>query len=305
MKKLKWLIAHEPRHLFERTAQAFAEKVKELTGGEVIVEPISTSEFQSSNPNFRENNADDVFDALENGDAQMSQTQVHRFAKWDLNYRVFDMPYLFRDHDHATNVLEGDIGKAMNERLAKKSHMRGLAFTYSGGFRVFGSNEPLTSPQELTDKRIRVNLNPVNSDFVNVIGGKPTQLFSYGYDEIAAGELDVAETTYIRFLGKHVLKTEHNMFLTTIVVSNRVWDSLTPEEQEAFSVAALEAARLERKWSVEDAEDFEKNCKQNGVTITEVSPEDREYLRSLGQQVYEKWEPNFFPGLVDAIKNTH
>lgn len=305
MKKIKWLIAHEPRHLFERTAHAFADKVKELTGGDIIVEPMSTSEYQAINGDFRENNTSDVFNALKQGEVQMSQTQVHQFARWDANYRVFDMPYLFRDHDHATKVLEGEIGQAMGERLAKKSHMRGLAFTYSGGFRVFGSNEPLTSPQELAGKRVRVNLNPVNSDFVSVAGGEPKQLFSYGYDEIAAGELDVAETTYIRFLGKHVLKTEHNMFLTTIVVSNDLWDSLTESEQQAFSQAAIEAGRLERKWSVEDAEEFERNCKVNGVTITEVSEQDREYFRSLSGQVYEKWEPAFLPGLVDAIKNTH
>jgi TRAP-type C4-dicarboxylate transport system substrate-binding protein len=305
MKKITWLIAHEPRHLFERTANAFADKVKELTGGEVVVEPMSAAEYQAINPDFNQKNVSDLFQALEDGKVQMSQTQVHQFARYDTNYRVFDLPYLFRDHDHATSVLEGEIGMAMNERLAKKSHMRGLAFTYSGGFRVFGSNELVASPRDLMGKRIRVNGNPINSDFVSAAGGDPKQMFSYGYDEIEAGELDVAETTYIRFLGKYVLKTEHNMFLTTIVISNQLWDSLTASEQEAFSQAAIEAGRLERVWSVEDAEEFERNCKQNNVTITEVSAEDREYFRSLSHEIYEKWEPKFLTGLVDTIKNTH
>lgn len=305
MRKIKWLIAHEPRHLFERTARAFAEKVRELTGGDIVIEPMSTSEYLEINPDFTDRRPGDLFSALTNDHVQMSQTQTHRFAQWDQNYRVFDMPYLFRDHDHATKVLEGDIGQAMHERLAKKSPLRGLAFTYSGGFRVFGSNEPLTSPHDLSGKRIRVNQNPVNSDFVSAAGGEPKQVIGYGYDQIATGDLDVAETTYIRFLGKHVLKTEHNMFLTTIVVSNKLWDSLTLTEQEAFSQAALEAARLERQWSVADADEFEKNCKEKGVTITEVSKEDREYFQSLSQEVYEKWEPHFLPGLVQTIKNIH
>jgi len=305
MKKITWLIAHEPRHLFERTAQAFAEKVKELTGGDVIVEPVSAAEYQAANPEFDQKRPSSLFQAIEDGKVQMSQTQVHQFANWDANYRVFDLPYLFRDHDHATSVLEGEIGMAMSERLARSSPMRGLAFTYSGGFRVFGSNEPLLSAKELVGKRVRVNHNPVNSDFVSAVGGDPKQLFSYGYDEIAAGELDVAETTYIRFLGKHLLKTEHNMFLTTIVISNQLWNSLTAGEQQAFSQAAIEAGRLERVWSIEDSDQFERACTQNGVTITEVSDDDREYFRSLSQDIYEKWEPSFLPGLVDAIRNTH
>jgi TRAP-type C4-dicarboxylate transport system substrate-binding protein len=305
MKKITWLIAHEPSYLFERTAKAFADKVKELTGGEVIVQAMSAAEYQKINPDFDQTNPYHLFQAMEDGHVQMSQTQVHQFAKYDANYHVFDLPYLFRDHDHATNVLEGEIGMAMTERLASKSHMRGLAFTYSGGFRVFGSNEPLLSPKELLGKRIRVNLNPINSDFVSLVGGDPKRMFSYGYDEIAAGELDVAETTYIRFLGKHVLKTEHNMFLTAIVITNQLWDSLTHSEQSAFSQAAIEAGRLERVWSVEDAEQFEQNCAKNNVTITEVSDEDREHFRLLSQQIYEKWEPKFLPGLIQAIKTTH
>lgn len=305
MKKLKWLIAHEPKHLFERTAEAFAKEVARLTGGEIVIEPISADEFQETNPDFNEKSGGSVFDALEKGMVQMSQTQVNQFGRYDPNYYVFDMPFLFRDHDHATKVFEGPIGQVMNERLAAKSHMRGLAFTYSGGFRVIGSNDPISSAEELVGKRVRVNSNPVNSDFMSSVGADPRRVFTYGYDEIKNGELDAAETTYIRFLGKHILKTHHNMFLTTIVISNELWNSLDAEEQKVFQAAAQVAARLERQWSVEDAENFEKNCVQNGVTITDVSEEDRAKLMEIGQSVHEKWNDYFMPGLLDEIKKVH
>ncbi len=301
MKTIIWLIAHEPQHLFLRTAAAFSERVRALTHGEINIEAMTVAEYKEKyDSEFDEQGG--LFGYLQKNKIQMSQTQVHRFSMWDLNYRVFDLPFLFRDHDHATKVLEGPIGQIMGERLGRISGMRGLAFTYSGGFRVVGSNEPITGINDLKNKRVRVNMNPVNADFMSSAGAIPNPMSNYGYDEIEEGTLDLAETTYIRFLGKHVLKTNHNMFLTTIVVNDAFWNELGEKYQAAFKQAALESARLERQWSIEDAEEFERNCVKNGVTIYSISDEDREYLRELSQQVYDKWEPQFLPGLIKEIQ---
>lgn len=307
MRQIKWLIAHEPQHLFVRTASAFAERIKELTGGEVVIEPITAAEFKDQfMPEYDLTKiSQPIFDALEQNLVQMSQTQVHYFSRFDINYRALDLPFLFRDHDHTTKVLEGEIGSALRERLANKSHMRGLAFTYSGGYRVIGSNDPINSVQELVGKRIRVNGNPINRDFMTAAGSDARSMNTYGYDEINTGDLDAAETTYIRFLGKHVLKTNHNMFLTCVVINNQLWNDLSDTEKAAFEQAAMETARLERQWSVDDADEFERNCVKNGVTIVDVPDEDRDYLRQLSESVYDKWEPQFMPGLVEYIKNVH
>jgi TRAP-type C4-dicarboxylate transport system substrate-binding protein len=152
---------------------------------------------------------------------------------------------------------------------------------------------------------VRVNTNPVNADFMAAIGAEPNPMYTYGYDEIEAGTLDAAETTYIRFLGKHVLKTEHNMFLTAILINNEFWSSLSPELQAAFQQTATEVARLERQWSIEDAEQFEQKCKTNGVTISFITDQDREQLKLASRGIYEKWEDKFVPGLVKSIQTLH
>lgn len=306
MKKIIWLIAHEPRYLFERTARAFSQKIAALTGGEIQIEPMTAIEYRDRfGVDFNEVDPGQLWDALFQDRVQMSQTQVHHFGHWDKNYRVFDMPFLFRDHEHATKVLEGAVCRTMGDRLGREVGLHGLSFTYSGGFRVFGANKPFESARDLVGKRVRTNQNPVNADFVSSIGAHPKALNNYGYDAIADGSLDATETTYIRFLGKHVLKTEHNMFLTTIVVNDQLWQTLTDQQKTLFREAAIDTARLERQWSVEDAEQFEKNCERNGVTITHISDSDKEYLRKLSHSVYEKWEPYFMPGLIDIIKNRH
>jgi TRAP-type C4-dicarboxylate transport system substrate-binding protein len=301
MKKLIWLIAHEPQHLFVRTAKAFANTLSELTNGDFEIELVTEKEYREKySPDFQEKT--DLFNHLRDNKIQMSQTQVHRFGTWDPNYCVFDMPFLFRDHDHATKVFEGEIGQLFGKRLAKISGMRGLAFTYSGGFRLIGSNDPINTVDDLAGLRIRVNGNPVNADFMNQIGAQALPMYTAGYDNIVNGQIDAAETTYIRFLGKHILETNHNMFLTTIVVNDTYWSGMTDKEQQAFKQAAVESARLERQWSIEDAETFNRLCGENGITITKISEQEKAQLQDASIAIYEKWEPYFYPGLVKAIQ---
>ena len=51
-----------------------------------------------------------------------------------------------------------------------------------------------------------------------------------------------------------VTDTKHSLFLTSIIVSEKWWSSLSEDLKAKLAQAATNAARLERKWSVEDAE---------------------------------------------------
>lgn len=300
MRKIKWLIAHEPQHLFVRTAEAFAERISAATNGEIAIEIITESEYRKNyRPDF--NHAKSIEEVRFNR-VEMSQLQLHYLGEYDMNYRAFDMPFLFEDHDHASRVFEGPIGTTMGKRLLNKADVRGLAFTYSGGYRVIGSNEPIMNLTQLAGRRIRVNGNPVNADYMEVLGAQPVSQPGYGYDEIENGDLDAAETTYLRFNGKHILKSEHNLFLTTIIIGKDFWNSLDADTQAKFEQAAREAARLEREWSLQDAENFEKSCVEKGVNIYNISEEDRASMRAAVQPVYDKWTSQFQPGLIDGIR---
>jgi TRAP-type C4-dicarboxylate transport system substrate-binding protein len=96
------------------------------------------------------------------------------------------------------------------------------------------------------------------------------------------------------------------MFMTTILISNKLFDSLTPEQQKVFRRAAKEVAKLERKWSVDDAEQYEVNAKENGITIKEVSKEEKIKMFDAAVPQY-RLANKLFPGsreLVAKIKTS-
>jgi len=310
-KIVKWVIAHEPIHLFLRTAEAFAAEIEETTKGALKIEVLTVPEYVEKYNDEAVRDAggtyESIFDALDDNRISMSQTVVSAFGKINKDFYALDLPFLFRDHDHVSSVVDGPIGKILCDSLAERSGLRGLAFTYSGGYRVIGSNKPIVSLNDLQDSTVRVNGNPVNFMTMQNIGAQPKthNELGYGYDEIEQGSLDAAETTYLRFKGTHVLKTQHSMFMTTIAVSKKFWNELDETTQELFKVAAANAAAIERKWSIEDCEKFEQDCDKNGITISSMTDVDRTNLKALTQSVYDVVDEFFTPGFVANIRNTH
>ena len=318
-RKIRWLIAHQPQELFVRTARAFSEALNEQCAGELEVEILTYPEYREKYqaiPNLEILDQADVnidaaiksfWTALFDSDIEMSQIQVGQVGELYSDFHALDLPFLFEDHDHVSDTLEGPVGQELCANLGKKSGVTGLAFTYSGGFRVIGSNTPIQTLSELQGLRIVVQ-NPLTlGTTIESMGGKaisvPPNLWNK-YDLLGKGEADAIETTYLRFNGKHVLKTNHSMFMTTIVVSNKFWNTLTDKQQQAFRDAALVASRKEREWSVQDGVKFEQDSVKNGVTITEIPEQDRQALKRKSQITYVKCKHFFSDNLISRIRKT-
>jgi TRAP-type C4-dicarboxylate transport system substrate-binding protein len=321
--KIRWLIAHEPVNLFLRTAEAFKEKLSELTNNQFEVEIftpthyLEQAEFQAKfgpipSMQFAKDNGPMM--ELEAGNIEMSQLHITELAQWhNPDFYALELPFLFQDHDHATRVFEGPIGKELLSGLADKSPARGLAFTYSGGFRCVASKNGITSLEDLKGVTFATAINPVTIDTIRAVGAiaDPFPIKDHARKFKEEGwSSDVVETTIPRYLAqfsgtskKHLTNTKHSLFLTSIIVGNKFWASLDEKSKEAFQEASLYASRLERKWSVEDAENFaaKEDHSDIGVTFNELSESETAKFKDLVAPIYDKYKDFFTPSLVDGI----
>lgn len=316
-RKVRWLIAHQPQELFVRTARAFSEELAKLCNDEIQIEILTYPEYcerYQAIPNLENLDKADVdltdslkafWGALFDSDIEMSQIQVGQVGELFSDFHAIDLPFLFDDHDHVKEVLEGPIGQEMCSTLGKKSGVTGLAFTYSGGFRVIGSNHPIESIDDLQGLRIVVQHPVTLGTTIESMGGQAIAVAPNlwnKYDLLGTDQADAIETTYLRFNGSHILKTNHSMFMTAIVISNKFWNSLTESQQQAFKHASLIASRREREWSVQDAENFENTARANNVTIVDISEQDRQQLKKKSQLTYVKTKYYFSKDLVTKIR---
>jgi len=311
--KIRWVIAHEPLNLFLRAAEDFERRVNEQqTEHKIQVEIMTLTEYSHRYNNGVIVTKHDLLDLMEAGRIEMSQMYTTWLAeRYEQDFLAFDMPFLFRDHDHATRVLEGEVGETLLAKLTDKSNVRGLSFTYSGGFRQMISNKKVSTLEELAGTPVRSNRNPVAQATIRALGMKPVvaeveDLRQVVVDGLAHG----GETNYPRMyplrqneVTKSVIDTGHSLFLTSMIIGNRFWDSLSPEVQAVIKQAAVLAGREERAETIRDGARAEQQLmEQEGANIVKWTQEQRESAKAALSDVYDQFRDTFTPGLIDAIE---
>jgi TRAP-type C4-dicarboxylate transport system substrate-binding protein len=316
---INWLLFHEPVDLFLRTANTFAKQIETVTNGRIEVNIQSLEEYCNEHYNGK---LVDPIALMERGEVQMTQTQIGYIGNWGAeDFYALEMPFLFDSHDHATRVLEGEIGEQLLDSLAESTPVRGLAFTYSGGFRCIASNKPINTAADLEGLKMTVRSNPVFADTVRAFGATPDAMAENDvFDHVTeynnpenANATDLCQTTSIRYATEvnvsslpYMIDSKHSMYLTSILVSEDFWAALTEEEAAFIKAAAVEAARLERSWSVADGEEIVADkAIQEEIGIKDVMSFDAEQIAILKEKVaplYEKYDGVFTPGLLAKIK---
>jgi len=233
---------------------------------------------------------ENFFNHMKNGHFELSQTQINICGSHlHPDFHAIDLPYLFENHDHVTETLDGPIGQRVSDSARELTGINALGYTYSGGYRIIGSTDEITCLNDLSDKKFISFTKPSSKFFEFAKVNHIPRYLSTAEDVGDMAENGGAiETTYLRFFGKHVLKTNHSMFMTAILGNQSFIDSLSIDEQLAFKEAAMTVARLERVWSLQDAAKWEADAKGRGVTIHNISEADDSRLRQAAKKVYDE-----------------
>jgi TRAP-type C4-dicarboxylate transport system substrate-binding protein len=310
--KIRWVIAHEPLSLFVRAAESFAREINAKVKNKIEIEIMTLSQYSERYNNGVQVSKHDLLDLMNQGKIEMSQMYTTWLAeKYNSDMHVLDMPFLFRDHDHAQKVLEGEVGIELLNGLEKNSNIRGLAFTYSGGFRMIPANKAFRSLEDFKGEFIRSNKNQFAMETFKAIGAIPVARELEEINEgVADGEFVGGESAWPRVypleqnrFSKAMNDTKHSLFLTSMIIQNDFWNSLDSEMQKAMRESAVSAAREERAESIKDGELAKIKAKCEGIEIVELSAEDMTKFEKATEVVYEKFNSFFSEGLISRIKN--
>lgn len=312
---LNWVIAHEPAYLFYRVAEDFARIVNSKSKDyNINIEILTAEEYNSKYSPSESITRHNLWKLLQDNTVQITQMQTTSLARqFNKQMHVFDLPYLFRDHDHAASVLEGEIGEYLLNRFDESSRLKGLAYTYSGGFRLLPVNHSVTSLGEIMGMPVRSGLAPQAIDTVAALGGIPVPAdLEETQRLVRQGEVVAAEYVTQRIIPdggqewiKTIINTEHSLFLTSIVVNVDWWNHLPADLQSIFMEAAVESARNERDLSIKDGETSMEILKKDGVTVVNLTDSEMQSLKLKGLEIQNKYADSYFEnGLVDNIRTT-
>ena len=311
MKTIRWVLAHEPIELFLRAAKRFKKTMEEMAPGVLDYEIMTLSEYSDKYQNGKKVTKHDLIDLMEAGEIEMSQMYTSTLGrKHHRDLWALDMPFLFRDHDHAQKVLEGEIGQSLLAGLNEKTNVHGLAFTYSGGFRMIPANVVIDKIEDFKGQPLRCNMSPIATETFIAVGADPHQIELEEINEgVQDGRIVGGESTYPRFYGlkqnEHmsvINDAEHSLFLTSILVAKDFWNTLDDDIKEKVEYASFDAARSERQESVEDISVVKARCVDDDIAVHTMAIEERVKFQKATEYLYDKFGDMFSTGLLNKIK---
>jgi TRAP-type C4-dicarboxylate transport system substrate-binding protein len=311
MKHIKWVIAHEPIGLFLKVAEDFAASVNAKAKGKYFIEVLSLTDYSNKYNHGKRVTKNDLMDLINSGDIEMSHIYTTWLADYNKDLHALDLPFLFKDHDHATRVLDGDIGRSLLDTVSNNSNIHAMSYTYSGGFRIVPANFRADTVEAWQGKKVRTSRSPVAVDTFKLLGAEPFEGIALEEMNAAAdaGIIEAGESTYVRVfpLDQHksfdvVNDTAHSLFLTSIITNKNFFAGLDIHDQAVFSEAAAAAALIERKTSVADIPNILAECESQGVEVVKMSAEEQVKFQEIVSEVYDMYSDYFRNGLVDSIQ---
>ncbi|MCC8972797.1 TRAP transporter substrate-binding protein [Bradyrhizobium brasilense] len=243
------------------------------------------------------------------GAIDLNRTNVALIGTMVPSVNVLAMPFLFRSPEHLQTVLDGPIGGEILNSLADHGFV-GLAFYDSGARSIYNSARPVRSLDDLKGLRVRVQQSERMSDMVRALGAQPVQM-PYGQvlTGFATGLIDGAEnnwasfvtTGHYKYAGYYTL-TRHTFSPDVLLMSQKAWASLSPEEQAIFREAAQRSSvYMREKWR-EFEERSRKQAELAGVKV--VTDIDRKPFEAAMAGIYAKAERDpAISALIERIRN--
>jgi TRAP-type C4-dicarboxylate transport system substrate-binding protein len=141
--------------------------------------------------------------------------------------------------------------------------------------------------------RLRVQQSQIMVGMIKALGAEPIEL-PYGQvlTALRTGIIDGAENNWPSYVttehykaANHYSLTEHTMGPEVLVMSRRVWDGLSPEDQRIFREAARESARFMRRQWQEWERDSRSQAESAGNRI--VSEIDKRPFEAAMNGLYD------------------
>jgi tripartite ATP-independent transporter DctP family solute receptor len=212
------------------------------------------------------------------GAIDLNRTNVALLGNIVPSMNVLAMPFLFRSIEHMQKVLDGPIGAEILASFEPYGFV-GLAFYDSGARSIYNNVRPVRSLADLKGLRLRVQQSEQMSEMIRSLGADPVEL---PYGQVLTGLvtklIDGAENNWPSFVttdhykhaGYYTL-TEHTMSPEVLVMSHKVWVTLSLEDRRIFREAALRSSQFMREKWRDLEERSRKQAEDAGVTIvTEI-----------------------------------
>lgn len=280
-------------------ANAWAAAVESGTKGKLKVKQFPSSALGGER---------EVLEGIQLGTIEAAIVSTGAVSNFVPEVGVTDIPFLFRDVQHARSVLDGKIG----QDLLAKFQPRGIVALAWGeqGFRhITNSKHPIVKPEDVKGLKLRTMENPVHITAFRALGAAPTPM---AWPEVTGAlqqhtidgqenPISVIVSAKLSAVQKHLALTGHVYSPAVLVVSPKLWESLNAADKAAMTAGAKAGAAAMRKF----VDDVEKKgvdeLRAQGMQVTEVT--NKAPFQAALAPAYKEYAAKYGKDTIDRIAN--
>ncbi|NBN65386.1 DctP family TRAP transporter solute-binding subunit [Microvirga tunisiensis] len=249
---------------------------------------------------------DAVMEALLLGRVELAAPSLAKLEAYTLKYRLFDLPFLFKDAAAVDRFLGSEAGGTLLGAM-RDLGFRGLAY-WNSGLKQFSANRPLLLPADAAGLKFRIQPSDVAEAMISALGGTALRLpFRETRDALASGQVDGQENTWSniytqRFFAAQdgITETNHQLLAYLLVTSESWLNSLPGATRDQFLAIVAEVS-AEANASVQRIERENRDrIVAAGVPIRALTSEQRQVWVEAMRPVWERFEGDIGRELIDA-----
>lgn len=290
----------DPTHPVHLGMVDMAERLAAKSGGRARVEIFPGGQLGTER---------ELLELLQIGSLGMTKVSSSVLEQFVPAFRVFGLPYLFRDDAHRFAVLEGPVGQQL--LLAPESvWLRGLTYYDAGTRSFYTTRRAIEHPRDLSGLKIRTQESASAIRMINLLGAAATPI-SFGelYTALQQGVVDGAENNPPSYhtsrhyeVARFYALDEHTAVPDVLLVSTVVWKALDAQTQRWLTESAVESHELQQRLWQEATSRAIAEMEAAGVRI--VRPDQAPFREAVAPMFDEFRRDPVVGPLVDAIEKT-
>jgi C4-dicarboxylate-binding protein DctP len=292
-------VTNTDRHPKGIAASLLQQRVNDEMNGTACMEVFPQSTLYNDNQ---------VLEALLQGDVQLAAPSLSKFEQFTKQFRIFDLPFMFKNIAAVDAFQTSETGQAMKESMTRRG-LLGLQFWHNG-MKNMSANKPLISPSDANGLKFRVQNSDVLKAQMAAIGGSPQPMaFSEVYGALQTGVVDGQENTWSNIYGQKffevqdgVTETNHGIIDYLVVTSTDFWDSLDGDTRDQFATILAEVTTTRNAESTRVNAEAKAAIVAAGGVVRELTSEQRTEWVSVMKPVWEQFKGDVGQENIDAAQ---
>ncbi len=277
----------------------FAREVEKRTNGRYKVQPFYSGSLGAERESV---------EAVQMGTLDLTFTSTGPVPNFVPDVAILDIPFLFRDYNHARSTLDGPIGQDLLQKFPSKGIVA-LAWGENGFRHMTNSKRAVNVPDDVKGLKMRTMENPVHIQAYKAFGIIPTPMaFTEVFTALQQGTVDGQENplsviTSAKFeqVQKYLSLTGHVYSPALFLMNKAAWDKLAPADKQAFLDAAKEGVKANRARVDDDERKAVADLRSKGMNVVENV--DKSKFQATLAATYVDFGKKFGQENIDRIKN--